>query len=149
MLLQITQISPSLLLTSAICKQTINFFLHKCFLEFSFFRNHASMLGVRLIHKCGLYTSLYGINLPIRGDFVLFTPWMSGMSKSHNLEALNYWMYVPLMALWFSFFVFAASFLWSHYVEKLQEFETEHLGQVVQGLIKLTQGWREFWFRVL
>ena len=25
-----------------------------------FFRNHAWMLGVRLIHECGLYTSLYG-----------------------------------------------------------------------------------------
>ena len=62
------------------------------------------------------------------------------MSKSHNLEALNYWMYIPLMALRFSFCVFAASFLRIHYVEKLQEFETEHVGRVVQSPIKLTQG---------
>ena len=45
-----TQISPSLLLTSAICKQTVNFFARVLFW----------MLGVRLIHECGLYTSLYG-----------------------------------------------------------------------------------------
>ena len=25
-----------------------------------FFQNHARMLGLRLIHECGLYTSLYG-----------------------------------------------------------------------------------------
>ena len=47
-----TQISPSLLLTSAICKQTINFFLHECFLEFFFFPE--IMLEC---WGCGLYTS--------------------------------------------------------------------------------------------
>ena len=50
-----TQISPSLLLTSAIWKQTINFFLHECFLAFFFFP--AIMLECC---GCGLYTSLYG-----------------------------------------------------------------------------------------
>ena len=46
-----TQISPSLLLT-AICEQTINFFLHECFLEFFFFPKF--MLEC---WGCGLYTS--------------------------------------------------------------------------------------------
>ena len=50
-----TQISPSLLLTSAICKQTINFFLHECFLEFFFFPEITLECW-----GCGLYTSLYG-----------------------------------------------------------------------------------------
>ena len=47
-----TQISPSLLLTSAICKQMIDFFLHECFLEFFFFPE--IMLEC---WGCGLYTS--------------------------------------------------------------------------------------------
>ena len=52
-----TQISPSLLLTSAICKQMINFFLHECFLEFFFFPKSCLFVGgaaytrVRLIHE--------------------------------------------------------------------------------------------------
>ena len=47
-----TQISPSLLLTSAICKPTINFFLHECFLEFFF--PPEIMLEC---WGCGLFTS--------------------------------------------------------------------------------------------
>ena len=31
------------------------------FSTFYFFQNHALKLGVRLIHECGLYTSLYSI----------------------------------------------------------------------------------------
>ena len=42
-----------------ISEQTTNFFQwQECFLDFLFFRE---IMGVRLIHKCSLYTSLYGI----------------------------------------------------------------------------------------
>ena len=39
-------------------KQTITFFT-KAHFWFFLFQNHASKLGVRLIHECGLYTSFY------------------------------------------------------------------------------------------
>ena len=46
-----------------ICEQTTNFFsLTRCFLDFFFFFFPKSCLKLEvwLIHKCGLYTSLYG-----------------------------------------------------------------------------------------
>ena len=54
------QISSSLLLTP-VNKRTTFFQWRECFLDFLFYsRNYAWNLGVWLIHKYSLYTSLYG-----------------------------------------------------------------------------------------
>ena len=44
--------------------------------SFFFSRNHTLKLGVRLIHECGLYTSLYGI------------PYQWALSDKHLLDQL-------------------------------------------------------------
>ena len=65
-------------------EQTNNFFQwQECFLDFLFFsRNYAWNLGVRLIHKCGLYTSLYGIWASEAMDWKLDIPWLSMIALS-------------------------------------------------------------------
>ena len=86
------QISSSLLLhVLNICEQTPNLFLQvECFLELFFYQNHAWKLGVRLIHECGLYTSLYGTSkVPFTVYFML-----KASQLLHHWKSPSSWLFI-------------------------------------------------------